>query len=132
MKRYFYALVVAVFATMSLAVTGCSKDDDGDTGGSVVGTWKVETMKASDDYWQYDYYDFKEDGTYKHAMVIRFMGKTDVEVDSSTWSKAGNQITIDGDTGTIKTLNSSTMVVSLGVFEITYKRCSADEMQKYL
>ena len=36
MKRYFYALVVAVFATMSLAVTGCSKDDDGegDKGGT--------------------------------------------------------------------------------------------------
>lgn len=40
MKKYFYALVVAVFATMSLAVTGCSKDDDGEGyGKSAIGDY---------------------------------------------------------------------------------------------
>ena len=52
MKRYFYALVVAVFATMSLAVTGCSKNDDGegDKGGTTF-SYNDKTMYLrQDDY----------------------------------------------------------------------------------
>lgn len=33
MKRYIYILTAALFVAMSLAVTGCSKDDNGDGGG---------------------------------------------------------------------------------------------------
>ena len=134
MKKYLYLLFVAIFATLSFSLTSCGDDDDEPNGGngSVVGTWKVETMKTSDDWWQVDYFRFKENGTYESVEVISFMGKIETEKDSGTWSKNGDRLTIDGTTATIKELSGNKMVLNLGGATITYNKCADSEMNQYL
>ena len=89
MKKYFYFLFVALFATMSFLLTSCGDDDDAPNGGNgnIVGTWKVETMKVDNDWWQVDYVRFNENGTYESVAVVSFMGEVDTEKDNGTWSK---------------------------------------------
>lgn len=135
MKKYFYLLFIALFTTMSVSLIGCSKDNDdepSDTNNSIVGTYKVDVMNAGSDMWQIDYLNFKENGTYTSVSVMHVMGYDSTEKGSGTWSVSGDKITIDGLTGTIKTLNSSKMVITLGSGEIVYNRCSYSEMEKYL
>lgn len=134
MKKYLYLLFVALFATMSFSLTSCGDDDDEPNGGNgnIVGTWKVETMKMSDDWWQVDYVRFNDNGTYKSVAVVSFMGDINTVKDSGTWSKDGDKLTMDGKTATIKELSNSKMVLNLEGANITYTQCADSEMDKYL
>lgn len=133
MKKYLYLMIVALFATMSVALTSCSSDDDEPKGtdGTIVGTWRVDTMKMGD-MWQVDYVRFKENGTYESVAVINVTGELDLVPDSGTWHRDGNNITIDGLTAPIKELNDKKMVLGIGGGSITYNRCPDSEMDRYL
>lgn len=134
MKKYLYLFFVALFATMSFSLTSCGDDDDEPNGGNgnIVGTWKVETMKVDNDWWQVDYVRFNENGTYESVAVVSFMGEIDTEKDSGTWSKNGNKLTMDGKAATIKELSGNKMVLNLEGATITYNKCADSEMNKYL
>ena len=134
MKKYLYLLFVALFATMSFSLVSCGDDDDEPNvkNGNIVGTWKVETMKIDNDWWQVDYVRFKENGTYESVAVVSFMGNIDTEKDSGRWSIDGDKITMDGQTATIKQLNDKKMVLVLAGASITYNKCADSEMNAYL
>ena len=125
--------MMALFAILSFTLASCSDDEEsGDLNSSVIGTWKVETMKISDDWWQIDYCQFAEGGKYTNVTVVYFDGDYDIHPSTSRWSQSGNKITIDGDTGTITKISSSSMTVSFQGLEIEYQKCSDEEMNQYL
>lgn len=106
-------------------------DEPGETM-SVEGTWKVETMKIDDDWWQVDYCQFAEGGKYTNVTVVYFMGEYDIHPSTAVWLQNGNQITIDGDTGTLTNIDSNSMTISFNGIELHYKKSTAEEMNKYL
>ena len=135
MKKYLKLLFVALFATMSFAFTACGDDDDEPQEfGSIVGTWKMEVVHISDDWWQVNYANFEEGGKYIAMDVVYFMGDYDVSVDTYRWSQSGNVIESDGDKGTITkmTSNSMTFKDDKSGIELTYTRCPKEEMEQYL
>lgn len=131
MRKYFYALMVAVFATMSLAVTGCSKDDDGDTGGDIVGTWKENNLDAVGIT---NYNQFRSDGTCVSIGIYdkEFWGFDDAEVDYGKWSRSGDELKIDGYTYKIVKLTSSELGISAFGITSYYKRVPDAEVEKYI
>ena len=136
MKKYLKLLFVALFATMTLSLVSCSDDKDEPDGevGSIVGTWKVEGLILDSDWWHMSYFDFEEGGTCTGMSVVYFMGEYDVEVYPITWSQSGKSVIIDGDKGTITKMTSNSMKIKEDKYgvEITYTRCSKEEMNKYL
>lgn len=134
MAKYMKLLMVALFATLTLSLTACGDDDEpGDVStANIVGTWKVNTMKIDDSWYQIDYDRFSADGSYINATVVTFEGMTDVVTSHGTWSVDGNKITIDGVTATIKSISDTKMVVSSEFGDITYNRCPESEMDQYL
>ena len=135
MKKYFYALMVAVFATMSLAVTGCSKDDDGDTSGNIVGSWEVvEGLAADMDGQQFE--QFREDGSYYEVMVygVSWSGIFDKPVYSvGTWQLDGNTLKISiKNECTIKKLSANELVISEKGVSMKCKRVSDELVNGYI
>lgn len=90
MKRYFYALMVAVFATMSLVVTGCSKDDDlnGGSGTFTINGQKytVQNIMTWDGYWDDGYGTFTVSLLDKDKNVCGY----EFEFESSSEPKVGD------------------------------------------
>lgn len=143
MTKYFKLLMVALFATVSLALTSCSGDDEPDdpSNESLVGTWE-RTTNIDDDWWQKDYIQFKNNGTSISITDVHFMGQSDVSVEYGKWSKNGNKLTvkadnpsgdgIDIDNGTIKKLTSTELILSAGGMELSFTRVDDDAIEEYL
>ena len=94
MKKYFYLFFVALFATMSFALTSCSDDEPNDSNNeNIVGTWE-RTTNIDDDWWQKDYIQFQSNGTSISITDVHFMGESDVSVEYGTWIKKGNSLTV--------------------------------------
>ena len=123
--------MVAVFATMSLAVTSCSKDDDGDTGGDIVGTWKENSLDAVGIT---NYNQFRSDGTCVSIAVYdkEFWGYDDAKVDYGKWSRSGDELKIDGYTYKIVKLTSSELGISAFGITSYYKRVPDSVVEKYI
>lgn len=136
MKKYFYALMVAVFATMSLAVTGCSKDDDGDTGGDIVGSWELvdELGDAAD--WQ-QFMQFREGGSYYDVVVYgdswNFLYDKPI-YSVGTWQLDGNtlKISLFKNDCIIKKLSANELVISQMGVSMKLKRVSDGLVNGYI
>lgn len=144
MKKYFYLFVVALFATMSLALTSCSDDDDepnDPNNENIVGTWERAT-NIDDDWWQKDYIQFKADGTSISITDVHFMGDSDVSVEYGKWTKKGNNLTvkadklsdegIDIDNGTIKKLTKTELIINADGMDLSFVRVDDSVINKYL
>ena len=116
---------------MSLAVTGCSKDDDGDTGGDIVGTWKENNLDAVGIT---NYNQFRSDGTCVSIGIYdeEFWGFDDAEVDYGKWSRSGDELKIDGYTYKIVKLTSSELGLSSLGFTSYFKKVPDSEVEQYL
>mgnify|MGYP002981631426 FL=1 len=144
MKKYFYLFFVALFATMSFALTSCSDDDDepnDPNNENIVGTWE-RTTTIDDDWWQKDYLQFKADGTSISITDTHFMGDSDVYVEYGRWTKKGNSLTvktdtpsdegIDIDNGTIKKLTKTELVINAGGMDLSFTRVDDSIIENYL
>lgn len=125
MKKYLFRILFALFAITSVAMVGCSKDDEeGTTDSSIVGKWQLTSvspkeMEADYDKSQFtDILEFKADGTYAtydkngNSLGSAFAGK---------WSINGKILRISSNIGidvdaTIETLNETTLVLSQDAF----------------
>lgn len=139
MRKYFYVLMVAVFATMSLAVTGCSKDDNDLEGGNLVGTWKVDGMSLGNQYLQ-----FKSNGEFFLVYVPGdlyddpiFNGIVKTEISKGKWTRNENTVNIvydDGDKTSFKIekiTSKELRIMQLGLIEV-YERVPDSEIAPYL
>lgn len=139
MKKYLYFLLVALFATMSFALTSCGDDDDEPTGSEkieIIGTWKSTTVLDEDGWTQTDYVQFKDGGSYVNVILTDLYGMEDKEVSKGTWSVNGNKITTKTEAGsftsTIKNSTKDLLIIEALGEEMTYKRVSDSEINKYL
>lgn len=125
MKKFLFRILFAVLAISSVAMVGCSKDDEeGTTDSSIVGKWQLTSvspkeMEADYDKSQFtDILEFKADGTYAtydkngNSLGNLFGGK---------WSINGKTLRISSNVGidediTIETLNETTLVLSQDTF----------------
>ena len=126
--------MVAVFATMSLVVTGCSKDDDGDTSGNIVGTWE-NVSELSSSLGVTNYVQFNANGSYYEVNVLSGFGK--VEVLHGNWSQSGSTITVSGGnvtavTATVKSVSNSSLILETMGISQTYKKVEDSTIEKYL
>ena len=142
MKKYFYLFFVALFATMSYALTSSSDDDPNDSNNeNIVGTWE-RTTNIDDDWWQKDYIQFQSNGTSISITDVHFMGESDVSVEYGTWIKKGNSLTVkahnpsddgmDIDDGTIKKLTKTELIINAGGLELSFVRVDDSAIDKYL
>lgn len=141
MKKYFYLFFVALFATMSFALTSCSDDEPNDSNNeNIVGTWE-RTTNIDDDWWQKDYIQFQSNGTSISITDVHFMGESDVSVEYGTWIKKGNSLTVkahnpsddgmDIDDGTIKKLTKTELIINAGGLELSFVRVDDSAIDKY-
>lgn len=144
MERYIKLLFVALFATMSFALTSCGDDNDepdDPNDVSLVGTWK-HTINFSADWWQTDYTQIKNDGTYITITDVYCMGYSDVSVEYGKWNRDGNKLTVKADdpsdegiyfdTATIKKLTKTELVLSAGGLEYSFTRVDDSIIEEYL
>ena len=142
MKKYFYLFFVALFATISFALTSCSDDEPNDSNNeNIVGTWE-RTTNIDDDWWQKDYIQFQSNGTSISITDVHFMGESDVSVEYGTWIKKGNSLTVkahnpsddgmDIDDGTIKKLTKTELIINAGGLELSFVRVDDSAIDKYL
>jgi hypothetical protein len=130
MKKFFslglIATVLAVFTFSS-----CSKDDDD----SIVGKWKLETMKIEGsgvsmsvnvaELGGSDIIEFKSDGTYVSTSVDE---DGDTEVVTGTYSVSGSVITAIFSDGDSSKINFSLSGNTLEFYEEGYYDADEDEM----
>ena len=144
MERYIKLLFVALFATMSFALTSCGDDNDepdDPNNISLVGTWE-HTITFSADWWQTAYTQIKNDGTYIAITDVYCMGYSDVSVEYGKWTRNGNKLTLkaddpsDGgiyiDTVTIIKLTKTDLVLSAGGLEYSCTRVDDSIVEEYL
>lgn len=134
MKKYLYLLFVAIFATMSFALTSCSNDDEPSAGGDIVGSWENVTDWATGLGKQY--VKFESDGTYYE--INEYPSDGEVEVLKGKWKKDGNTLKVYGSkdmkdvTATISNLTDNTLTITaLGISQ-DYKRVSDSVLDKYI
>lgn len=148
MAKYLKCLFVALFATLTISLTSCSKDDDKPISGDIVGTWEcVETFADNVDWG--DLIDNDEWGNYldNYKQYIRFSSdgsfvEVDIddegtEVAKGTWSQSGNKITIKGNdmisgVASIVELTSNKLVIEMMGLPMTYKKVADSTIDKYL
>lgn len=130
MKKFFslglIATVLAVFTFSS-----CSKDDDD----SIVGQWKLETMKIEGsgvsinvnvaELGGSDIIEFKSDGTYVATSVDE---DGDTEVVKGKYSVNGSVLTATYDDGDSEKINFSLSGNTLEFYEEGYYDVAEDEM----
>lgn len=130
MKKFFslglIATVLAVFTFSS-----CSKDDDD----SIVGQWKLETMKlegngvsisfSAEEMGGTDIIEFKSDGTYVSTSVDE---DGDKEVVKGKYSVNGSVLTATFDDGDSEKINFSVSGNTLVLYEEGYYDMLNDEM----
>ena len=118
MKRFFsLGLIATVLA--AFAFTSCSKDDDD---ASIVGKWKLESMKMNvggmsltfeGEDLDVETMEFKSDGTYVSSTEVE--GKT--EVIKGNYTINGDVLTTTDDDGTVEkvkfSVSGSKLVVTL-------------------
>lgn len=117
---------MALFATMTFALTACRDDDDEPSSNStLVGTWKSELASAlgSTQYIQY-----QEDGT----AIMVYIDNGEVEIEKSKWSVSGNVLTLNGYNFTIESLLSSKLVLTTLGITTTWRKVPDSEIEKYL
>lgn len=148
MKKYLKLLLIALCASMSFTLVSCKDDDDDDAmGGSIVGTWKIDSSKLFEEMFDskiksIGYYRFQQDGTYIELYYYKEPGEeAEIEVDHGKWSQSGNSLTIkiDGETikGKIISMDNSsfTLVADTEMgpsMTLIFKKCSDSEMDQYL
>lgn len=137
MAKYIKLLMVALFATMTFALTSCGDDDDEPSTANIVGTWKI-SAGASVDLGIKQYVQFKKNG-----------GCTEVDIDEDSitimegsWELRGSTllmtnhdeelgIDIPTESEVWKLTDSELVLVTLG-FKQTYKKVADSEIEKYL
>lgn len=134
MKKYLYLLFVALFATMSFALTSCSNDDEPSAGGDIVGSWENVTDWAT--LIGKQYVKFESDGTYYE--INEYASDGEVEVLKAKWKKDGNTLKVFGSkdmqdgTATISNLTDNTFTITAYGISQDYKRVSDSVLDKYI
>lgn len=123
-------LLFVSIVSLSLTFNSCSKDDDSSssTSGTIVGEWEflkegvIESGVELLDPYQHtsgctkDYIEFKSNGIAEDYSYEKPAGSCIEYVDSATWTKEGNALSVNyggGDffDGEILTLNSTTLKI---------------------
>ena len=140
MAKYIKLLMVALFATMTFALTSCGDDDDEPSTANIVGTWKgIDKFSVEDYYTVIDsYMQFKSDGKY---IEIDAFDDGDIDIVKGTWTLDGNTLTMNANneygftvpyTVTVKKITNKELTVTVFGIERTYKRVTDSEIDKYL
>ena len=79
---------MALFATMSFALTSCGDDDDPVGNGRIVGTWENISELASEVGFK-QYVKFQNDGKYYEVNIYDYDGE--VTVLKGNWAKDGKK-----------------------------------------
>lgn len=125
---------------MSLAVTGCSKEDNDLEGGNLVGTWKVVNATSLGN----QYLQFKSNGEFFLVVVFGdfyddpiFNGMVETEIYKGKWTRNENTVNIVYDEGDktsfkIEKITSKELrIMQLGIIQV-YERVPDSEIEAYL
>ena len=129
MAKYIKLLMVALFATMTFALTSCGDDDDEPSTASIEGTWMEKDSAIEKHYIQ-----FNSDKSYFEVNI----DDGEVDVLKGSWKIEGNSIIIHSKdlgmdfTAEIKKVSNKELVVSMWGFTQTYKKVADSEIEKYL
>ena len=161
MKKYLSFMAFAMIAVFSTTLVSCGDDEEEIEGnGSIIGTWKGD-LKLDDiptdlhpDYYEeyhcYDYYQFKDDGTFISAIVeitkytkyaketFGEKDETEVEIERGTYKISGNKITMtsngETDSGEFKVSGNKLIFTSTSgiIVSVTYSKVKDSELNQYL
>lgn len=143
-KNFVTLFFVALFATMTLILPSCSKDDDPKSA-DITGTWECVSSFTDDIDWgdlefgddscedTKSYVRFADGGKYTEVIVEG----DDVDVSEGTWTRSGDKITIKGDgiityTAGIVEITNNTLTLELMGFTVSYKKVPDSTIDKYL
>lgn len=133
MKKYLYLLFVALFATMSFALTSCSSDDDEPSASNIVGTWK-SNGGAMEQAGLTQYIRFSKDGKYDEVTLDDGVFDDhlygDYEVTGSILSITGGNLY--GISSDIVKVTDKTLTIRTAGISQDYVKVSDSEMDKYL
>lgn len=130
MKKYLNLFIVAIFATVSFALTSCGSDDDEPTtSSSIVGTWE------STDYPMgiKQTLQFASNGKYIEVTV----DGDEVDVTKGTWKQDGNKVTVIEEEynipmeATVVSVSKDKLILDM-LWKVTYKKVSDSSIDKYL
>lgn len=131
MKKHLNLFIVAIFATVSFALTSCGGDDDDEptTSSSIVGTW------ASTDYPMgiKQTLQFASNGKYVEVTV----DGDEVDVTKGTWKQDGNKVTVVEEEynlpmeATVVSVSKDKLILDM-LWKVTYKKVSDSSIDKYL
>lgn len=122
--------MVAIFATMTFALTACGNDDDEPSNANIIGTWK----EMDDTYLEEHYVQFNSDKNYYEVSI----DEDGININRGTWKLDGNSIVIhstdlDMDfSAEINKVSSNELEVTMWGIRQTYKKVADSEIEKYL
>lgn len=141
MKRILTILMMLMLTFAALNFTACGDDEEA-WGGNIVGTWKTDIWGDGSEY---DYIQFREDGTYIEVDVEMWDwdGKEHTEIDYGTWRTADGNLYVEesgNDPVVCKYRVSGNKLTiqypeNLGLFidiKLVYVRVSSSVIEKYL
>lgn len=127
MKKYLNLSFVLLFSVISLVLASCGNDDNEGVR-SVEGTWVSESSNAS----VTNYCRFMNGGKYIAVTVSIIDGAQRVNVSETGWSQKGKELMVGAyDATIIKVTDTELVIISMGN-QISYRKCSASEMDQYL
>ena len=137
MAKYIKLLMVALFATMTFALTSCGDDDDEPSNSDIVGTWKI-SAGASVDLGIKQYVQFKKNGVFTEVDI----DEEGITIMKGSWEIHGKTLLVTNhdeefgidipvESEIWKLTDSELVLVTLG-FKQTYKKVADSEIEKYL